>query len=133
VSGETANSPSALTVDALKELIEQRLSASDAALVLAAAEIARRLADLNGAHALAEQVLHTYTPRELMQKNLDLISEKIKKQGEGIDRRLVLLEGVSAQRTGIERRAGEGRNTALWLIGLALTVAVGLLAIFLRN
>jgi hypothetical protein len=44
--------------------LEEQSVADARALIIAATEVARRLMELNHAHALAEKTLETYVPRE---------------------------------------------------------------------
>ena len=60
-------------------VLNERLRSSDSALVMQRSESDRRLTELNHAHARAESVLNSFTPRELFERNAKDLSDRLER------------------------------------------------------
>jgi len=59
------------------QVLKTELRERDKALEKQAREYERRLEDLNHAHALAQQTLNTYIPRETYSKDVDSLNARV--------------------------------------------------------
>jgi hypothetical protein len=98
-------------IEALTLIMNERQAATRSALSLQAKEYERRLADLNHAHAQAQQMLATYVPRETWAERQKTTEKKVED----------LVEALNSVR--LDVKAAEARAAGkLWALGIALTL-----------
>lgn len=82
---------------ALREFIERVLEERDKALSLQAREYERRLDELNHAHELAREALHTYVPKTLYERDQIVFLEF----RDRVNNSLAIRNGATASRNAI--------------------------------
>ena len=101
-------------------VLKTRIDAKEEALGLQAREYERRLHDLNDAHKTARDVLKTYVPRELFDRDMAALSNRIV---DVYDRVRILTDTVTAFNAAYSSKVADTTTTWARILGLGTAAA----------